>query len=152
MNAEQKRLEENKSHNAPWHFWGPYLAERAWGTVREDYSANGDAWNYFPHRSRPVARLSLERRRNRRDFRLQRQALSSVRVLERARSVLERALVRPVPTAGKSRRGREGTLLVHRQHSDAQFHADGLSLSANAFSLRGTYHPKRRAFQNGRRV
>src|SRR6266403_5125178 len=49
MNAEQRRLGENKSHDEPWHFWGPYLAERAWGTVREDYSANGDAWNYFPH-------------------------------------------------------------------------------------------------------
>src|SRR3989440_1263417 len=49
MNAEQKRLEENKSADEPWHFWGPYLAERAWGTVREDYSANGDAWNFFPH-------------------------------------------------------------------------------------------------------
>ena len=48
MNAEQKRLEENKSQKQPWHFWGPYLAERAWGTVREDYSANGDAWNFFP--------------------------------------------------------------------------------------------------------
>src|SRR2546421_2632748 len=49
MNAEQKRIEENKSAEEPWHFWGPYLAERAWGTVREDYSANGDAWDYFPH-------------------------------------------------------------------------------------------------------
>jgi hypothetical protein len=49
VNAEQKRLEENKSDQQPWYFWGPYLAERAWGTVREDYSANGDAWNYFPH-------------------------------------------------------------------------------------------------------
>jgi Mannosylglycerate hydrolase MGH1-like glycoside hydrolase domain len=49
MNAEQRRLEENKSSEAPWSFWGPYLAERAWGTVREDYSANGDAWNFFPH-------------------------------------------------------------------------------------------------------
>jgi Glycosyl hydrolase family 63 C-terminal domain len=48
VNAEQKRLAENKPHDEPWHFWGPYLAERAWGTVREDYSANGDAWNYFP--------------------------------------------------------------------------------------------------------
>ncbi len=48
MNAEQVRLQENKSPEEPWHFWGPYLAERAWGTVREDYSANGDAWNYFP--------------------------------------------------------------------------------------------------------
>jgi hypothetical protein len=48
VNAEQKRLEENKADDEPWYFWGPYLAERAWGTVREDYSANGDAWNYFP--------------------------------------------------------------------------------------------------------
>src|ERR1700726_2106919 len=49
MNAEQRRLEENKTPGEPWHFWGPYLAERAWGTVREDYSPDGDAWNYFPH-------------------------------------------------------------------------------------------------------
>ena len=49
MNAEQERLQENNSCDEPWHFWGPYLAERAWGTVREDYSTNGDAWNYFPH-------------------------------------------------------------------------------------------------------
>src|SRR5438067_10872653 len=49
MNAEEKRLEENKSHEEPWHFWGPYLSERQWGTVREDYSADGDAWNFFPH-------------------------------------------------------------------------------------------------------
>src|SRR3984893_11069223 len=49
MNAEQSRLQENNTPDEPWHFWGPYLAERAWGTVREDYSANGDAWNYFTH-------------------------------------------------------------------------------------------------------
>ena len=48
MNAEQERLAEN-GVDERWHLWGPYLAERAWGTVREDYSANGDAWNYFPH-------------------------------------------------------------------------------------------------------
>src|SRR3984893_2306344 len=49
MNAEQQRLAENNSPEESWHFWGPYLAERAWGPVREDYSGNGDAWNYFPH-------------------------------------------------------------------------------------------------------
>ncbi|HEX4630007.1 MAG TPA: hypothetical protein VH188_03510, partial [Chthoniobacterales bacterium] len=48
MNAEQQRLAENQKDER-WHLWGPYLAERAWGTVREDYSANGDAWNYFSH-------------------------------------------------------------------------------------------------------
>jgi Glycosyl hydrolase family 63 C-terminal domain len=48
VNAEQQRLAENNKDER-WHLWGPYLAERAWGTVREDYSANGDAWNYFSH-------------------------------------------------------------------------------------------------------
>jgi len=49
MNAEEKRLQENAQRQAYWQRWGPYLSERQWGTVREDYSAGGDAWNYFPH-------------------------------------------------------------------------------------------------------
>ncbi|MCG3204591.1 MAG: hypothetical protein KCHDKBKB_01306 [Elusimicrobia bacterium] len=49
MNAEQTRLEETRTQKKAWKMWGPYLSERQWGTVREDYSDNGDAWNYFPH-------------------------------------------------------------------------------------------------------
>jgi hypothetical protein len=49
MNAEQARIEENNSQKQRWHLWGPYLSDRQWGTVREDYSANGDAWNYLTH-------------------------------------------------------------------------------------------------------
>jgi hypothetical protein len=49
MNAEQQRLAEDESRIKHWKRWGPYLAERAWGTVREDYSPNGDAWDYFTH-------------------------------------------------------------------------------------------------------
>ncbi len=49
MNAEQRRLEEARAQKIPWRKWGPYLSERQWGTVREDYSDNGDAWNYFSH-------------------------------------------------------------------------------------------------------
>jgi len=73
MTAEEKRLEEARSGAAPWRRWGPYLAERQWGTVREDYSADGDAWDYFPHdhaRSRAyrwgedgIAGISDERQR-----------------------------------------------------------------------------------------
>ncbi|MCX6550179.1 MAG: glucosidase [Acidobacteria bacterium] len=48
MTAESRRLEENRTTRA-WRKWGPYLSERQWGTVREDYSSSGDAWNYFPH-------------------------------------------------------------------------------------------------------
>ncbi len=49
MTTEQMRLEEVRTKQVPWKKWGPYLSERQWGTVREDYSDNGDAWNYFPH-------------------------------------------------------------------------------------------------------
>src|SRR5215204_1040758 len=49
MNAEQARLEAAREQKAAWKKWGPYLSERQWGTVREDYSENGDAWNAFSH-------------------------------------------------------------------------------------------------------
>jgi len=49
MTAEEQRLQDERNGTAPWKKWGPYLSERQWGTVREDYSTNGDAWNYFPH-------------------------------------------------------------------------------------------------------
>ena len=49
MNPEQLRLQENHAADRPWHRWGPYVSEREWGTVREDYSADGNAWDYFSH-------------------------------------------------------------------------------------------------------
>ena len=48
-NAEGKRLESARKENVPWRKWGPYLSERQWGTVREDYSDDGNAWEYFTH-------------------------------------------------------------------------------------------------------
>src|SRR5258708_3130205 len=47
--AEKQRLIEIRTREKHWHRWGPYLSERQWGTVREDYSPNGDAWGYVPH-------------------------------------------------------------------------------------------------------
>lgn len=47
--AEQRRLDNQTQGRENWHLWGPYLAERAWGTVREDYSPDGTAWEYFDH-------------------------------------------------------------------------------------------------------
>ena len=49
MSAEQTRLAEARARTRHWKRWGPYLAERQWGTVREDYSADGNPWTYFPH-------------------------------------------------------------------------------------------------------
>jgi len=49
MTAEHTRLDESRNRKVTWKKWGPYLSERQWGTVREDYSQNGDAWNFFTH-------------------------------------------------------------------------------------------------------
>jgi hypothetical protein len=49
MNTERERMLANVPGHDGWHHWGPYLSERQWGTVREDYSAGGNAWEYFPH-------------------------------------------------------------------------------------------------------
>src|SRR6185295_16585434 len=47
--AESARLADDLARKSNWKRWGPYLSERQWGTVREDYSADGSAWAYFPH-------------------------------------------------------------------------------------------------------
>src|SRR6516225_4238809 len=47
--VEQKRLNDARESGVPWKKWGPYLSERQWGTVREDYSQDGNAWDYFSH-------------------------------------------------------------------------------------------------------
>jgi hypothetical protein len=49
MTKEQCRLDEARTKENTWKKWGPYLSERQWGTVREDYSEDGDAWDYFTH-------------------------------------------------------------------------------------------------------
>ena len=49
MTEEGRRLEEARQPATPWKKWGPYLSERQWGTVREDYSNTGNAWDYFSH-------------------------------------------------------------------------------------------------------
>ena len=49
LDPETQRLQEDQRREQNWKRWGPYLSERQWGTVREDYSHNGDSWNYFPH-------------------------------------------------------------------------------------------------------
>jgi hypothetical protein len=49
ISREHQRLIDYRQRKANWKKWGPYLSERSWGTVREDYSADGSAWEYFPH-------------------------------------------------------------------------------------------------------
>ena len=96
-----------------WKAIGPYVSERAWGTVREDYSADGKAWEYFPLRARALARLPLERGRARRHLRSRPAHVLRARVLERPRSVPEGAHLRPDAgrrgITAKTRRSTGGT-------------------------------------------
>ena len=81
--AEQIRLDEDARRVSNWKRWGPYLAERQWGTVREDYSADGDVLGLLPARSRAQPRLSLGRRRPARHLRSRVPAVLRARAVER---------------------------------------------------------------------
>jgi hypothetical protein len=59
MGAETVRLLEARTGKVPWKKWGPYLSERQWGTVREDYSEDENAWDYFTHDQTLISRPSL---------------------------------------------------------------------------------------------
>ena len=121
---------------APWKKWGPYLSERQWGTVREDYSEGGDAWNYFTPRSGPLARLSLGRRRPGRHLRRQAAALLRAGPVERQGSDPQGTPVRADQQREQSRRGRQGVLLLPRQHADALVHEVPLQVSAGGVPVR----------------
>ena len=118
MNAEQSRLEEDRERESYWRRWGPYLSERQWGTVREDYSATGEAWDYFPHdhaRSRAYrwgedGILGISDNHQRLCFAL---ALWNGRdpILKERMFGLDRQ-------RGQPRRGREGILFLPRIHPD----------------------------------
>ncbi len=136
MNAEQLRLDASNQRAAHWKRWGPYLSERAWGTVREDYSAERRRLGVLPARPRPLARLPLERGRPRRDLRPPPDHLLRAGALERARPDPEGAAVRPDRHRRQPRRGRQGVLLLSRQHADALVHEVPVQVSAAGVSVR----------------
>ena len=138
MTAEEQRLEESRERQNNWKRWGPYLSERAWGTVREDYSPGGSGLGVLPARSRAVARLSLERGRHRRHLRSSSVDLLRHRVVERAGSDPQGAPVRPDRQRGQSRRGRQGVLLLSGQHADALVHEVSVQVPAARVSIRAT--------------
>ena len=135
MNAECQRLEEAREQAVPWRKWGPYLSERQWGTVREDYSADGDAWEFFPHehaRSRAyrwgedgIAGISDDEQR-----------LCLALALWNGRDpILKERLFGSDQRRRQSRRGRQGALLLSRCHADAFLSEDALQVSAAGISL-----------------
>ncbi len=111
---EHARLEEARNGTAAWKKWGPYLSERQWGTVREDYSETGDAWNFFPHdhaRSRAyrwgedgLAGISDDKQR----------LCFSLALWNGKDPDPQGAALRADQRPGQPRRGREGVLLLPR--------------------------------------
>ena len=80
---ESLRLAEDRVRKKNWKRWGPYLSERQWGTVREDYSADGSAWDVLPARRGALARVPLGRGRHRRHLGPPREPLLRARPVER---------------------------------------------------------------------
>ena len=132
--AERQRMAQLHAGRHDWRRWGPYLAERQWGTVREDYSADGNAWDYFPH---DHARSRAYRWGEDGIGGIQRRPaapLLRARALERRRPDPQGAAVRPHRAGGQSRRGRQGALLLPRRHADALLHAHALQVPAGGVS------------------
>ena len=113
-----------------WRRWGPYASERSWGTVREDYSADGNAWDYFPHDHARSPRLPLGRGRDGRDLRPLPDPLLRAGPLERARPDPEGAPLRRGPVGRQPRRGRQGVLLLPRLHAHPLLHEVALQVPA----------------------
>ena len=136
MTVEKSRLEATEA-GVPWRKWGPYLSERQWGTVREDYSAERRRLGLLHARPGALARLPLGRGRPRRRLRRQAAALLRARAVERRRPDPEGAAVRPHQQRGQPRRGRQGVLLLPRRDADALVRC-GTSTSTRSAPIRTT--------------
>ena len=120
--TEQNRLNEAREKQIPWKKWGPYLSERQWGTVREDYSENGDAWNYFTHdhaRSRAyrwgedgLAGLSDDKQ----------QLCFALALWNERDGILKERLFGLTNNEANHGEDVKEYLLLHRQHADALVH------------------------------
>ena len=142
---EHERLEEARTGKAPWKAWGPYLSERQWGTVREDYSQGGDAWDYFTHdqaRSRAyrwgedgIAGICDERQR----------LCLALALWNGADPILKERMFGLTNSRGQPRRGRQGVLVLPRQHADALLPEVPVQVPAARRSRTRTWSPRTRA-------
>ena len=127
------RLEYGLRQAGDWYRWGPYVSERQWGTVREDYSADGEAWDYLPHdhaRSRAyrwgedglAGFCDVEQR-----------LCLGLALWNGQDPILKERAVRPDRRAGQPRRGRQGVLVVPGRDPQPRLEPLALPLSAGRF-------------------
>ena len=135
--TEQERLNDARERNVPWKRWGPYLSERQWGTVREDYSDSGDAWNAFSH-DEARSRVYLWGEDGLAGISDDGQLLCFALALWNGKDpILKERLFGLTNARGQPRRGRQGVLLLPRQHADALVDAVPLPVPAGRVSVRG---------------
>ena len=114
IDAERQRIEDSRNGVKHWRRWGPYLSERQWGTVREDYSPYGTAWDYLSH-DQARSRAYRWGEDGIAGFCDDRQLLvPGARPVERERSDPQGTAVRADQQRGQPRRGRQGALLLSR--------------------------------------
>ena len=114
----------------------PYLSERQWGTVREDYSAGRRRLGLLPARPRALARLPLGRGRARRHLRRHQRLCFALALWNGRDPILKERLFGPDRAGGQPRRGRQGVLLLPRLHADALVHAVALQVPAGGVPVR----------------
>ena len=143
MTAEHARLAEATGRAEddlfaanPWYEWGPYLPERAWGTVREDYSADGNAWDYFPHDHARSRAYRWNEDGMAGHLRHPPRAVPGPGAVERRRPDPQGADVRPHRPPGQPRRGRQGVLVVPRRPAQPRPAALALPLPPGRLPLR----------------
>ena len=135
VTEESRRLDACSKERVPWKKWGPYLSERQWGTVREDYSDDGDAWDYFTHdqaRSRAyrwgedgLAGICDDKQR----------LCFALALWNGQDPILKERLFGADQRRGQPRRGREGVLLLPRQHAHPLVHEVAVQVPAGGVPL-----------------
>ena len=120
-----------------WRRWGPYLSERQWGTVREDYSPGGTAWDSFPHDHARMPRLPLGGGRAGRVRRRQAAVVPRPRAVERpVDPILKERLFGLTNAQGNHGEDAEGAVLLPGRHADPFLHADALQIPAGRLPVR----------------
>ena len=116
LTAEGRRLDEDAGRLKNWKRWGPYLSERQWATVREDYSPDNNCWESFPYRALTFSRLPLGRGRTAWHNRPRVPSVLRAGAVERQGPAPQGAIVRPDEPGRQPLRGRQRGVLLPRRH------------------------------------
>ena len=152
VTPEHLRLQAASRPGSHWRRWGPYVSDRAWGTVREDYSKDGQAWEYFPHdhaRSRAyrwnedgIAGICDRKQ----------EICLALALWNGQDPILKERFFGLTGPGGQSRRGRQGVLLLPRLDADPFLHADAVQVPAAGLPVRRPGRPQSRPHARRTRV